>query len=495
MIPQSNQSALVYTDNDFFTGAQAYGSAREFIQQSALAAPKESVNNMALGPLPWGLAVLGLLLGLHRRHRLFLIFSIFTALIFTIYMAGPAVFDVFRRLPFFKSFAGLSRYLAFLNFFLVAMAVLCAALCLRWARGVMRPVLIFCLVFGFLLNTAMLVRHEHNYWQKLMENKTELNFGELVEFVKANKSPGGRILVDARDESLRSHSMIFPLAARIPGVQDSNDPMHTQRYGRWLAAHNDLFGVDYSDYRSSRFFPSPSPYLRALGVRDYLYPPGSKIPAVVLGELQETGRYAGWRLMRDREPWPVAWPISDTSKLQTFPDLPEGWDVIKDLDEGTGNTWHMTIDNPGLATIVVISKPWYPGWTAKSDKMQTIPVGRAYGFLQSVPVEHGLQTISFHYQPYSFVLGWLLFICFSGAYSVILFQWVFLKSRVLLRHDLLFCLLPGLITCALRISTITGSPDRFFHRAFDLIIVCASAVILVFIIHLYKKRRVNPKTN
>jgi hypothetical protein len=71
MIPLSNQTQLEYQPEHYFTGAQAFGSVREFIEHSVRATRKESVNNMALGPLPWFLLLAVNRGRVHRRHRPF----------------------------------------------------------------------------------------------------------------------------------------------------------------------------------------------------------------------------------------------------------------------------------------------------------------------------------------------------------------------------------------------------------------------------------------
>ncbi|NQU44549.1 hypothetical protein HQ520_14760, partial [bacterium] len=331
LITRSNQRELAYTqDEDFFTGAQAYGSTRDFIQTSALASTKEPINNMALGPLPWLLIAAGILAGFHRRHRPFLLMVAGAALVFAIYMAAPGLFDLFRRLPFFAKFAGLSRYLAFLNFLMVTGAVLSASL---WARSLsrlrpnaksLRPLLTIFLAAALLLNALWLARHDARFWRRLQTSELASVPEKVIAMVRRHIAPGQRLLVDARGREDYVPLLMLPLAARVEGL-GGYGPMRLATWDRWMNAHNESLSASHADYRAALFEPVPTPWTRAMRTRWFLFPPGNQPPDN--RELNLIDTHGPWRLFEDNAPTPSAWPETDPDRAIPHPEILNGWKI------------------------------------------------------------------------------------------------------------------------------------------------------------------------
>ena len=418
LILHSNQSALRYEkDEDYFTGVQAYGSVRDFLETSALARHKESVNNMALGPVVYLLALAGLLGGFHRRHRYFLFFTAGAVLTGAVYMAAPGVFDVFRRLPFFGKFAGLSRYLAFLNLFLVLMAALAAQFWIRRAPARFKRAARSLVALGFLINLAFLGYHQLGYWRELRAAPHFRVPPSIAQKVRASVSPEERILVDARDREEFVPLLMFSLVERMPGLAGYG-PMRLENYDSWLKAHNASLGVAHDDYRAALWEPAPSPWTRAMRVRGFLYPPGAR-PGIgtekAADSLVTAWEHEGWRLMIDREIPPPPWPENDLQRRPPVPRIPSRWTATLIPFPGGApsdalmHRLNYRIHNPGAETWAVFPYPNYPGWCSWVNGVKT-PVQTAYGFLRSVRVPAGDAEVRWEYRPLSFALGWLVFL-------------------------------------------------------------------------------------
>ncbi|HBF33259.1 TPA: hypothetical protein DDW35_01720, partial [Candidatus Sumerlaeota bacterium] len=409
LIRSSNQARLAYTqDEEFFTGAQAYGSARDFIQSSALAKPKEVVNNMALGPVVWGLLAVGIGLGCHRRRRMAFYALFFIALIFAVYMAAPGAFDTFRRLPFFSKFSGLSRYLAFLNFFLILFAFFAIAEVLRKTPKVLKTGATVFMVILILGNLGLLLKHQVGFWHYLKTAQTSEPISPLVPPALLERlQPGERMLVDMRERGDYVPLFMMALQYRIPAI-GGYGPIRNGAYDDWMRAHNQYLGVMRDDYRAGYFEPVPTVWTRALGVRWFVFPPGavpdsarwsSALPHYVE---QKIGQ---WTLVEDCNIPPVSWPETALDVTTPTLSIPLGWRA--DLVQHECNALSIALHNPKVATWAVFSLPAYNGWEAWCDGTR-LETARAYGFLFAAKVPAGKSLIVLRYRPKSFILGWVV---------------------------------------------------------------------------------------
>lgn len=419
MIQFSNQKLLDYShDEDFFTGAQAYGSVREFVQQSALAVRKESVNNMALGPGVYLLVVAGVCLGLHRRRRYGFLFAAFAFLNLAVYMAAPGIFDLFRRLPFFSKFAGLSRYLAFLNLFLILMAALSAQEIVRRFRGKGRKVALGGGALLLALSLGALVRHQNTYWNQLRQAPFKGVSEDVARMVRKHLEPGDRILVDPRNlgDVEQYTAMMFPLAAGIPTLPEYA-PMRTLYYDLWMTAHNEAAGVNHSDYRAGFMEPVPTDWTRASQLRFFLFPPGNTPPVLTQNpghQLDLLDQEAGWRLYVDPEEKTEPWIEENPDRETPVVTRPAGWSCHStgNLSPLEGEGLHRrayTVQNPGGPGWMVTGLAWYPGWRAwvNGEEVETT---RAYNYLFALRIPGGGGEVRIEYRPLSFMLGWLAFL-------------------------------------------------------------------------------------
>lgn len=420
LIANSNQKALNYTNAQFFTGAQSYGCVQEFVLKTGLAQFKECVNNMAVGPVVYLLVFAGIVGGFHRRHRLFFLLTIAMAVTATAYFAPPFVLEVIRRLPFFGKFAGLSRYLAFLNIFMILLAVLSAQMWLwrvprrarTWAAGV--------LVIGLAANLVLLARHEVSFWRYATVGQGAEEFPiptAVKEMVRNRLSPDERILVDARGRRDYVPLLMFGMTNRVEGLSGYG-PMRIQAYDQWMEAHNGSLGVAHNDYRAGMFEPSPTAWTRAMRVRGFLYPPGAEVPRSASG-LVPWARVEGWTLMADSAAMPSLWPESRVDGGRpTSVTIPAGWRAS--LVESGLHRLRCKVVNPSGAPWMVASLPAYSGWVA-SVNGQKAESKVAYGFLQAVRIPKGNTTVTLEYRPRSFAFGWLVFLWAAWVW-IILFR-------------------------------------------------------------------------
>jgi hypothetical protein len=444
MIQFSNQKLLDYShDEDFFTGAQAYGSVREFVQQSALAVRKESVNNMALGPGVYFLVSVGVFLGLHRRRRYGFLFAVFSILTLAVYMAAPGIFDLFRRLPFFSKFAGLSRYLAFLNLFLILMAALSAQEIVRRFHGRMkRKVALGGGVLLLALSLGALIRHQNTYWNHLRQAPFVGVSENVAQMVRKHLEPGDRILVDPRNlgDAEQYIALMFPLTAGIPTLPEYA-PMRTLFYDLWMAAHNEAAGVNHSGYRAGFLEPVPTDWTRASQLRFFLLPPGNTPPSLTQNpghQLALVDREAGWSLYVDPEEKTEPWIEEKPDRKAPSLNRPTGWScrntgTLSPL-EGKGlHRQAYTVQNPGGPTWMVTGQAWYPGWRAwvNGEEVETT---RAYNYLFALRIPSGASEVRIEYRPLSFALGWLAFL-WGGWVWICLWGRVRFDSRVLVASD------------------------------------------------------------
>jgi hypothetical protein len=481
LIVHSTQSALRYEkDEDYFTGAQAYGSVRDFLETSALARRKESVNNMALGPVVYLLALAGLLGGFHRRHRHFLFFTAGAVLTGAIYMAAPGVFDVFRRLPFFGKFAGLSRYLAFLNLFLVLMAALAAQFWIRRAPARFKGAARSLVAIGFLVNLAFLGYHQLGYWRELRAAVRFRIPPSIAQKVRASVSPEERILVDARDRDEFVPLLMFSLVERMPGLAGYG-PMRLGNYDSWLRAHNASLGVAHDDYRAALLEPTPSPWTRAMRVRGFLYPPGAR-PGIGTEEAADSlvtaWEHEGWRLMIDREIPPPAWPENDLQRRPPVPRIPSRWNAALIWEEM--NRLELAIENPGEAGWAVVSLPRYPGWKAWVNGLPS-ETASAYGFLTAVRVPAGKSVVDLEYRPRSFAAGWLCFLMAVWVWLV-LFGLARLRAagpvgRATPKRFLIAAISGALPLCGVAAGLWAGPLDSLLMRVAELSALAALALL------------------
>ena len=443
MIQFSNQKLLDYShDEDFFTGAQAYGSVREFVQQSALAVRKESVNNMALGPGVYLLVAVGICLGLHRRRRYGFLFAVFSILTLAVYMAAPGIFDLFRRLPFFSKFAGLSRYLAFLNLFLILMAALAVQEGVRRFRGVGRKVALGGGILLLALSLGASIRHQSIYWNHLRQAPFTGVSENVAQMVRKHLEPGDRILVDPRNlgDVEQYTAMMFPLAAGIPTLPEYA-PMRTLYYDLWMQAHNEAAGVNHSDYRAGFLEPVPTDWTRASQLRFFLFPPGNTPPPLTQNpghRLDRVDQEAGWSLYVDPEEKTRPWIEENPDREAPVVTRPAGWSCrsISALSPLEGEGLHRqayTVQNPGAPGWMVTGQAWYPGWRAWVNGRE-VETTRAYNYLFTLRIPAGASEVRIEYRPLSFMLGWLAFLWGAWVW-ICLWGRVRFDSRVLTPSD------------------------------------------------------------
>ncbi len=443
MIQFSNQKLLEYShDEDFFTGAQAYGSVREFVQQSALAVRKESVNNMALGPGVYLLVAVGVCLGLHRRRRYGFLFAVFAILTLAVYMAAPGVFDLFRRLPFFSKFAGLSRYLAFLNLFLILMAALSAQQIIRCFRGRARMLAQGGGVVLLALSLGALLWHQNTYWHHLRQVPFQGVSENVAQMVRKHLQPFDRILVDPRNlgDVEQYTAMMFPLTSGIPTLPEYA-PMRTLYYDLWMQAHNEAAGVNHSDYRAGFLEPVPTDWTRASQLRFFLLPPGNTPPTLTQNpghRLDFVDEAAGWRLYVDPEARTEPWPEAEPDRKVPNATRPAGWNCrsVGRLSPLEGKGLHRqayTVQNPGGPTWMVTGMAWYPGWRAWVNGAE-VETTRAHNYLFALRIPSGASEVRIEYRPLSFALGWMAFL-WGGWVWICLWGRVRFDSRVVVTSD------------------------------------------------------------
>ena len=421
MIMHSNQKALDYRSAEaFFTGAQAYGSIQSFVEVTALGKFKETVNNMAIGPAIYLLLIAGIVAGFHRRHGLFLLLIIGAGLTGAIYFAAPGLFEAFVRLPFFGKFSGLSRYLSFLNFFMITAAMLSAHYWLRRTPAKYRKPAALLVALLLLLNLGVLARHEARFWKYLTASAPTTYPDTVCEMATAHFQPRNlldRLLVDARGKPDYVSLLLLNFGLRIAGPS-SCDPMRLRSYDLWLEAHNRFLGVAHPDYRAALLEPTPSPWLRALRMKYYLYPPGNSPPApspLVKEPLRKVDEKEGWTLWQDDDIPPLAWPESDIRRSQPKPVAPALWTAEGGM---TCNRLDLRIANPGPPTWLVIPIAYYPGWVATVNGIRAT-ISPAHGFLQAVWIGAGSSEVSLEYRPKSFIFGWLVFLWATWAWIVL----------------------------------------------------------------------------
>ncbi|MBN1865959.1 hypothetical protein JW916_01585 [Candidatus Sumerlaeota bacterium] len=473
-IPLSNQAGLEYGPDDYFTGVQAYGCIQEFVIQSGLLRRpfaenvKESINNMAVGPVVHALVLAGILAGFHRRSRWFLFLVAGSALVGAVYFAAPGIYEAWIRLPFFRNFSGLSRYLGFLNVFLIVLAALSAEIWLkRLRRGLGRSLPGVLVTAALIANLGLLVHHQTLYWRHVREGAKRPIPEAVARMVERHVAPDERLIVDARNRPDDYQPLLmFGMTHRfhtLPTIA----PMRLMAYDRWMRGHNDSLGVNHDDYRAGLFEPTPSPWTRAMRVSAFLLPPGAE-PGAGWGKspgapvpLDEWG---GWRLVGDRDLLPAAWPEDNLDRDPPVPEIPEGWRVELTLNEL--HRLEYRVFNPLGPTWMAVPMARYPGWRAwvateaepppDETGIRAAPRGRgrsprdrrpppsgspppsalgllggflagddsgqdatddgttrtimAYRFLQSVPIPSGESIVRLEYSPGRFALGWFLFL-------------------------------------------------------------------------------------
>lgn len=407
-IPYSSMHGQVFHHGDFFTGRQAYGVLQEFVRQSVLAEPKESVNNMAIGPAIWALALGGVFLGLHRRRRFALLAFGGAILVGVVYMDLPVVGETFTSLPFFKKFPGLSRYLAFLNFFLFLLAAYTLAWLDGWAgRRRLRKFLLPAVALLFLCHGLFIVRHHHAYYRKVVGDKVTFPIPRPV-FDKMEKilGPGERVILDGAMALSHFQTMMAGPWAQIP-IIPTYGPMRLYNYDRLHAGHNRYHGAPKGnfkkDYRAHYFVPRPSPWSRAFNVRAYIFHEANA-PRPLPPELRQVFRQSPWIIAADKAPFPAAWPEDDIAAESPSPLLPPGWRV--EAQESSVNTWMATVFNPEAESRhLVIPVYTFPGWTARVDG-KLAKIDEAHGAFQAVSVPPGQHAVELAYRPWAFFLGW-----------------------------------------------------------------------------------------
>jgi hypothetical protein len=475
LIGQSNQTALDYQDKDFFTGAQAYGTLQDFVIQTALARPKEPVNNMAIGPFVYLLAAAGMLAGFHRRHRVFFLMTICAALTLLYYMAAPGVFDVARRLPFFDKFAGLSRYLAFLNVFLLVLAALSAQLWVRRFMGFRRGLVYSIVLLMLVANLALLLRHQARFWDKMRSEPSAADYSMLAKSLPP-LSPGERILVDARDRGDYPALLMFGLANRIESIAGYG-PIRSSRYDDFLAAHNRSLGVDHSEYRAPLFEPTPSDWTRALRTRLFLYPPGSEPGAgsdrSTTGTFVRTGDWKGWQAYADTREMPEGWLVANLSSALVIPESRSGEPPTVEMLERELHRRTFEVRNAtDRAAWLVISMASYPGWVATVDGHPAV-TDVAAGYLKAVSVPKGVHRVRLEYRPASFSWGWICSLWAIWAW-IVMYAWSRLRRPELLseqgwrgaRVHLFLAILGGPIAYAFA-SRVFEAPDLLLARILE----------------------------
>ncbi|MFP4579849.1 MAG: hypothetical protein ACLFQ6_03890 [Candidatus Sumerlaeia bacterium] len=487
-VPHTNQSVLDHSeDSDFFTGVQAYGSIREWVRHSALALHKESVNNMALGPVIFALPVLGILMGLHRRRRVFLFFLLLAFCVGAIYMAAPLAFDVFRRLPFFRNFAGISRYLGFFNFAWVVLAALSLhVIALRLPLRFRRPVSSL-IILLLVVNLLFLLNHQAAFWKALDESSGEKIPRQVEVMVRSRMNVSERILMDTRSSDDYLRMLAYPFSRRLPGISGYS-PIRLKGYDDFLQAHNASLGVSHEDYHRSFFEPAPTVWTRALRNCGFIYPPGNTPPinnkSDFTSEFEHVVTRSGWSLCMDFNLPPMAWPEEDPDRAKPRPASEGDWRLYDDQpNHYSGEGLHRrryrfvnALDAPWL----VMSMPWYPGWKARVSGRKVEPVA-AHGFLMAVPVNSRYVTVDLEYKPLSFQLGWLIF-CWGFWVWLILWRYAHtpIPAGRALHFRRLFVTLAGcgivpvMLICG-RILFIV--PDSLVERLVELAILLQLAMV------------------
>lgn len=486
LVSRSNQAALRFEENDFFTGAQAYGCVQEFFLKSALGLPKESVNNMAIGPMIYLLATAGVAAGFHRRRRAFLLIALGAALAGAYYFAAPGVFDVARRLPFFSKFAGLSRYLAFLNLFLIVLAILSAHLWLRLTPRRWRTFGRWLVAGGLIANLGVLARHQVLYWEHVTAKTPPPSVAAARRLVEGRIGPGERLAADSRGRDDFVSILMFPFESRVEGIAGYG-PLRPLSYDLFMRAHNRSVGVDRDDYRAGTFEPVPTPWTRALRARLFLFPPdrGPEVktassvgtPDATSEGLAFLGEAGGWRLFEDPKALPAAWPEANLDRKPPAPEIPPGWSAERTSDGPHRATYK--VENPGRETWLVTPTARYAGWEAWVDGKRA-ETALAYGFLQAVRVPRGESAVRLEYRPPEFAFGW---VCFLWA----VWGWIALvlslekgartaHSRPRKRFWILAVagIAPAL---AVGVRALTTVPDSLWARCAELCLIALLAVL------------------
>lgn len=422
MIFYSNQAKIEHGPNAFFSGALSYGYFQEFIRHSSLAILKESVNNMALGPAIYLLVLLGVLGGFHRRHRAFFLYAIAAVSAMVFYFGTPDFLRVLIHIPFFGKFAGLTRYQAFLNVFLIVLAILSAQLWLRRLSPRLRKLVRIAIFIALIVNLVFLFFHQDAYWERLRKDPHWKVPPPVVQMLKRHLGPDERFNIDMRraTERLENYQpmLMIGMKYQLPTLA-TIAPIRMQAYDDWMHTHNNSLGVEHDDYRAGFFEPASTPWMRAMRVSLYLFPPEEK-PPVNTPALRLIDEVDGWNLYADTGIAPVAWPEKEPWHQTPRFLIPSGWSakIVKKELQRT----QIQVHNPAGETWMVLSVASYPGWSAwvngSPAKTQV-----AYGFLQAIQVPAGGSTVQIEYRPQSFVYGWLIFLWASWAWVVLLVLW------------------------------------------------------------------------
>ena len=137
----------------------------------------------------------------------------------------------------------------------------------------------------------------------------------------------------------------------------------------------------------------------------------------------------GWRVFRNRDASPRAWPVHDTEVIADdgIAPLPQpegcGQAAVVSFEELTLHRVRARARMP-CAAYLVFGDAHFPGWRARIDGERTT-LYRAYGALRAVFVPAGEHQVEFAYRPASVYLGGVLTgLGFSGCLALALAGWI-----------------------------------------------------------------------